>query len=39
MFTYDTKQLERKWDRALNLVESVKHEKLSAEKKATLLHA
>ena len=39
MFTYDTKQLERKWSKALNLVESIKHEKLSAEKKGTLLHA
>ncbi len=36
---YDTKMLGRKWSKALNLVESVKHEKLSAEKRGALLHA
>ena len=39
MFAYNTKQLEKKWSRAINLVESVKGEKMSAEKKGTLLHA
>ncbi len=39
MFAYDTKQLEKKWSRALNIVESVKHEKLTNEKKGALLHA
>ena len=36
---YDTKVLEKKWSNAINLVESVKKEKMSAEKKGALLHA
>lgn len=39
MFAFDTKQLERKWSNALRVVESVKKEKLSPEKKGALLHA
>ena len=39
MFAFDTKQLERKWSNAIKVVESVKKESLSPEKKGALLHA
>lgn len=39
MFAYDTSALNKKWAKTLNLVESVKGEKLSAEKTSALVHA
>lgn len=39
MFAYNTNQLTRKWAKTLNLVESVKKEKLTPEKKNALCHA
>lgn len=36
---YNTKLLEKKWSNAIKVVESVKKEKMSAEKKGALLHA
>lgn len=39
MFAFDTNMLTRKWGDTIKLVESVKHEKLTAEKKNALVHA
>lgn len=39
MYAFDTKMLERKWSNAIKVVESVKKESLSPEKKGALLHA
>lgn len=39
MSVLDTKKLERKWASAVKIVESVKKEALSPEKKKALLHA
>lgn len=39
MFAYDTNMLARKWASKINLVESVKGEKLTPEKKHALCHA
>lgn len=39
MFAYDTSALNKKWAKTLNLVESVKGEKLSAEKTSAIVHA
>ena len=39
MFAYDTDMLTRKWSKAINLVESVKKETLTPEKKNALVHA
>lgn len=39
MFAYNTNQLTKKWAKTLNLVESVKKEKLTPEKKNALCHA
>lgn len=39
MFAFDTNALTRKWNKTIKLVESVKKEKLTPEKKNALVHA
>lgn len=39
MFAYDTNMLAHKWAKRINLVESVRGEKLTPEMKHTLCHA
>ena len=39
MFAFDTEMLTKKWGKTISLVESIKKEKLTPEKKNALVHA